>query len=45
MTYSTLASIVKYPFSSSMAGEKGKFGFFGSEADTFAHIADEMGII
>ena len=45
MTYSTLASIVKYPFSSSMAGKKGKFGFFGSEADTFAHIADEMGII
>ena len=45
MTYSTLASIVKYPFSSSLAGKKGKFGFFNSEAVTFQRIADEMGII
>lgn len=45
MTYSTLASIVKYPFSSSLAGKKGKFGFFNSEAATYQKIADEMGII
>ena len=45
MTYSTLASIVKYPFSSSLAGKKGKFGFFNSEAATFQRIADEMGIL
>ena len=45
MTYSTLASIVKYPFSSSLAGRKGKFGFFNSEADLYCRIADEMGII
>lgn len=45
MTYSTLASIVKYPFSSSLAGKKGKFGFFNSEAETFQRIADEMGIV
>jgi dGTPase len=45
MTYSTLASIVKYPFSSSLAGKKGKFGFFNSEAETYQHIADAMGII
>ena len=45
MTYSTLASIVKYPFSSLLAGKKGKFGFFGSEAPTYKRIADEMGII
>lgn len=45
MTYSTLASIVKYPYPSSHAGEKGKFGFLCSEADTFARIADELGII
>ena len=38
MTYSTLASIVKYPFSSSYAGKHGKFGFFQK-------IADELGII
>ncbi len=45
MTYSTLASIVKYPFSSSFAGKKGKFGFFYSEAPFYQRIADEMGII
>ena len=45
MTYSTLASIVKYPFSSSLAGKKGKFGFFNSETATYQKIADEMGII
>ena len=45
MTYSTLASIVKYPFASSAAGEKGKFGFFHSEESFYQRIADEMGII
>lgn len=45
MTYSTLASIVKYPFSSSYAGNKGKFGFFNSEKDLFCRIADEIGLI
>jgi dGTPase len=44
MTYSTLASIVKYPFSSSLAGKKGKFGFFNSEAATYQKIAEAMGI-
>jgi dGTPase len=45
MTYSTLASIVKYPYSSSLAGKKGKFGFFSSEAEIYQRIADELGII
>lgn len=45
MTYSTLASIVKYPFSSSFAGTHGKFGFFGAEMETYRKIADELGII
>ncbi len=45
MTYSTLASIVKYPYSSSLAGKKSKFGFFISEEDTFRTIADELGLI
>lgn len=31
MTYSMLASIVKYPFASSLAGNHGKFGFFASK--------------
>ena len=44
MTYSTLASIVKYPHESSAAGERGKFGFFTSEAADFIKIADELGM-
>lgn len=45
LTYSTLASIVKYPYSSQYAGGKPKFGFFHTEADTFSTIADELGLI
>ena len=45
MTYSTLASIVKYPYASILANGKHKFGFFDSEAPLFAKIADELGII
>ena len=44
MTYPTLASIIKYPFSSSLA-TKQKFGFFESERDAFVKIADELGLI
>jgi len=45
MTYSTLASIVKYPYSSSQAGTKGKFGFFTTEKEQFERIANELGMI
>ncbi len=45
MTYSALASIVKYPYASALAGSHGKFGFFTSEAGTYQKIADELGII
>lgn len=45
MTYSTLASIVKYPHSSLFAGKKGKFGFFCFEEEYFRRIADELGMI
>ena len=45
MTYSTLASIVKYPFSSRLAGKKSKFGFFLTEEDDFRRIADELGLL
>lgn len=45
MTYSMLASIVKYPFASSLAGSHGKFGFFKTEQETYHKIADELGII
>lgn len=46
MTYTTLASIVKYPFASALAEKgHGKFGFFSTEADIFCRIADDLGII
>ena len=45
MTYSVRASIVKYPFNSSHAGTKGKFGFFTSEFENYIKIANELGII
>lgn len=45
MTYSMLASIVKYPYSSSHAGEKGKFGFFTTEKEIFEKIATELGLL
>ena len=46
LTYSTLASIVKYPYESGYIAEKNKkFGFFQSEKDDFAKIADDMGLI
>lgn len=45
MTYTTLASIVKYPFESALAGSHGKFGFFKFEKPSFEKIADEMGLI
>ncbi len=45
MTYSTLASIVKYPYSSQLAGKKSKFGFFTTEENDYHKIADELGII
>lgn len=45
MTYSTLASIVKYPFDSTHAGGKGKFGFFDSERQDFMRVADTLGML
>lgn len=44
MTYSSLASIVKYPYSSLLAGEKGKFGFFSSEENIFRRVASQLGM-
>ena len=44
MTYSTLASIVKYPFPSILAGKKSKFGFFTTEEQDYLKIANELGI-
>ncbi len=44
MTYSTLAAVVKYPFSSDRVGAHGKFGFFESERKDFERIAEELGL-
>lgn len=44
MTYSTLASIVKYPYTSAHAGLKGKFGFFESEEEIYRRVASQLGI-
>ncbi len=44
MTYSTLASIVKYPYSSMLAGDRRKFGFFTTEQADYCRIAEELGI-
>lgn len=45
MTYPTLASIVKYPYSSLLSGGKSKFGFFESEMQYFRTIAETLGIL
>ena len=46
MTYSTLAAMVKYPYSSYYATpEHEKFGFFESEAEYFKKIADDLGML
>jgi len=45
LTYSTLASLIKYPYSSRATsfGSK-KYGYFQSEADTFRRIVGELGL-
>ncbi len=43
LTYSSLASIVKYPFESTQA-VKPKFGFFQSDRENYYRIADSLGI-
>lgn len=44
LTYTTLASIVKYPYESLLT-EKPKFGFFQSEKSIFESIANELGLL
>jgi len=43
LTYSTLASIVKYPYESVLA-KKPKFGFFQSEKEDYKRIANQLEI-
>ncbi len=44
MTYSTLASIVKYPYAAENRGKKRKYGFFQSEKEDYEKIAKELGL-
>jgi dGTPase len=44
LTYTMLASIVKYPYESVAAGKKDKFGFFQSEKPIYSGIAGELGL-
>ena len=45
LTYTTLAAIVKYPWSSARAPESGKFGYFQSEQAAYLDVADYLGIL
>lgn len=46
LTYSTLASIVKYPYASVLAShEHPKFGFFTSETSDFERVAAHTGLL
>ncbi len=45
MTYSTLAAMVKYPYSSYYVNEQhDKYGFFNSESEFFKKIADDLSV-
>lgn len=44
MTYSTLGTLVKYPWKSTHAGNKGKFGFFESEENIYRRVAEWLEI-
>lgn len=44
MTYSMLASIVKYPYESRVSPKANKFGFFCTEREGYERIAAELGI-
>jgi len=45
LTNATLASLVKYPFSSVNRTKKNKYGYFQSELNSFESIANETGLI
>ena len=44
LTYTTVASIIKYPYASCTTGKK-KYGFFQSEKEVFLEIMDKLGIV
>lgn len=44
LTYSTLASIIKYPYASTQATKKPKFGYFQSEQEAFERVVTRLGM-
>lgn len=44
LTYSTLASIIKYPYPSTEAGDKPKFGYFQAEEESFQRLVERLGM-
>ncbi len=44
LTYASLGAMIKYPWASTLAGNKKKYGYFQSESDTFASIMHLLGI-
>jgi dGTPase len=44
LTYTTLASLVKYPWPSTSMGKKKKYGFFKSEESTYDEVANVLNI-
>ena len=45
LTYATLAALMKYPWTSPLAGEKKKFCAFQSEKELLRGVADQTGMI
>lgn len=45
LTYSTLASIIKYPYPSTACYKKAKYGYFEAETESFIKIMSELGLI
>ncbi len=44
LTYSSVASILKYPYASGLSSRK-KYGFFQSEKTMFQKVVDELGLL
>lgn len=45
LTYSTLASIIKYPYPSYVCKSKSKYGYFEAEKESFMKVMKELGIL
>jgi len=44
LTFASLGTMIKYPYSSLQAGKKGKYGYFQAEAHTFTEVMQQLQI-